>query len=53
MVTDCTDVCDIVISKLLMAGFTVEELELNTDSEDHDKIIECLNRVKFVRKNPN
>lgn len=50
MHTNCTDVCEAVIDRLLRLGFTREELGVDDEEgEDHDKILTCLSWVKFVR----
>lgn len=50
MHTDCTNVCEAVIDRLLQLGFTKTELGLDDpEDEDHDKILEYLSWVKFVR----
>lgn len=42
--TDCTDVCEIVIERLKNLGFTI------VDEEDHTDVIDALGHVKFVKK---
>jgi hypothetical protein len=48
MPTDCTDVCEVIIDKLLEAGFTRQELKLDVE-DNHDAILDALTRVRFVR----
>lgn len=45
--TDCTDVCDIVMEQLHYLGF-----EINDDDESHDDILAALAEVNFTRKIP-
>ena len=43
--TDCADVCDAVIERLLALGF-----EIDLDEQNHDAILEALSDVAFVRE---
>ena len=42
--TDCVDVCNIVVERLYSLGF-----ELGDDDESHDDILEALAEVEFIR----
>lgn len=42
--TDCIDVCDIVVERLHYLGF-----EINDDDESHDDILAALAEVEFVK----
>ncbi len=46
--TDCTDVCDIVVERLHALGFKVDN-----DDESHDDILNALVEVEFVRTQSN
>ena len=43
--TDCTDVCDVVMERLHYLGF-----EISDDDESHDDILAALAETEFVRK---
>ena len=42
--TDCADVCDVVIERLLSLG-----IKIDLDEQNHDYILEALAEVRFVR----
>jgi len=43
--SDCTDVCETVMDRLLALGFP-----LSLEDEDHEDILEALRQVWFIRK---
>lgn len=46
--TDCTDVCDVVMERLHYLGF-----EISDDDESHDDILSALAEVEFIRISKN
>lgn len=52
MTTDCVDVCATVIDRLLEAGFSEEELELDAEEcgENHDAILKALSESRIERR---